>query len=97
MVSDRRSPSAMCEFPFEWWGCVSRLRAEVLLLTVTSSVEDLITTCVYDLVDDVVDASAKALACQTLTTKLVDSVSATIVMCSKPARNSRGYRRITHA
>ena len=21
VVSDRRSPSAMCEFPFEWWGC----------------------------------------------------------------------------
>ena len=20
-LSDRRSPSAMCEFPFEWWGC----------------------------------------------------------------------------
>ena len=21
ILSDRRSPSAMCEFPFEWWGC----------------------------------------------------------------------------
>ena len=21
VLSDRRSPSAMCEFPFEWWGC----------------------------------------------------------------------------
>ena len=25
VVSDRRSPSAMCEFPFEWWECDVRL------------------------------------------------------------------------
>ena len=58
-----------------------------MLLAIESSVEDLNTTSVCDLLADVntaPDADAKELALQTLVPKLVDSVTATIVMAQKP-------------
>ena len=70
---------------------------EVLLVYMVCKIEDLISTVMYELADELAnvdagDADAKALASQRLTKKMISSVSATIVLGEKPCGETYGFK-----
>ena len=68
---------------------------EALLIVMERPIEDLITTVLYEYIDDVVnaeDADRKEIACQLLTKTMMDSICATIVLSEKPGGESYGFK-----
>ena len=70
---------------------------EVLIVIMVCKIEDLMSTVMYELVDELVnvdagDADAKALVTERLTKKMMNSVSATVVLAEKPCGASYGFK-----